>query len=66
MLKLLITVGNEPEAEMLCGRLSNAGIPAMHQRGTGGVRSSLGAGGLRDIYVEDSDRDRARELLNEG
>jgi hypothetical protein len=60
-LKIVTTVGSAPEAALVCGRLTEAGIRAMQQRGGGGGR--WGAGGARDVYVEEQDLGRAREVL---
>jgi uncharacterized protein YaaQ len=62
MLKIVTSVGSEMEAAMVCGRLSDAGIRAMQQ--TGGSGGRWGVPGTRDVYVEEQDLDRAREVLN--
>ncbi len=59
--KVLTTVGNEAEAEMVGERLSEAGIAHSARMASGGIR--LGAAGGRDIYVEAQDLERAREVL---
>lgn len=64
MLKIATSVSNEPEAQLVCSRLSAAGVHSMLQRsGAGGARG-LGAGGACDVYVEEADLERARELLS--
>ncbi len=61
-LKLLTTVGNEAEAEMVTESLSEADIRSMAQMSSTGIR--LGAAADRDIYVEAKDYERALEVLN--
>lgn len=58
----MITVSNEPEAEMVCDRLSAAGIRSLQQLSSDGVR--LGAAAGRDVMVEEGDLDCALEVLN--
>jgi hypothetical protein len=60
-LKVVATVANEAEAELLCGRLSQAGIHAVSQRTIGGPE--WGSSGGRYVYVDETDLDRARALL---
>lgn len=60
-LKIVTTVSNEAEAEMVAERLSEAGIRHMSRIASGGIR--LGAAAARDVYVEAQDLDRAREAL---
>ncbi len=55
MSKYLMTVNNETEAHVVLRRLNDAGIRGYPQ---GVVRLPQ-----RDIYVEDADLDRARDLL---
>lgn len=63
MLKIAASVSSEMEAVLVCGRLSNAGIHSMQQcSGAGGRR--WGVGGACDVYVDERDLDRAREVLN--
>ena len=50
---------------MVCGRLADAGIHCMQQRGGVGGRS-WGPGGPRDVYVEQRDLARAHAVLSEG
>ena len=59
--KVLTTVANEAEAEMVAERLSEAGIEHSIRLASGGIR--LGAAAARDIYVQEKDYDRARETL---
>jgi hypothetical protein len=62
MLKVVTTVNGEPAADLLCTRLSEAGIAAIYQRSIGGPE--WGASGAQDIFVEEVDLDRAREALS--
>jgi hypothetical protein len=65
-LKVLTSVANEAEAELVLGRLSQEGIPATFQRTIGSAE--WGGSGARNVLVDESDLDRARVLLqaNEG
>lgn len=63
MLKIATSVSSEMEAVLVCGRLSDAGIHSMQQRSGAGGRG-WGVGGACDVYVEEQDLDRAREVLN--
>jgi uncharacterized protein YaaQ len=60
-LKLVTSVSNEAEAEMVAQRLSEAGIRFTVRLASGGIR--LGAAAARDLYVDEQDLDRARETL---
>jgi hypothetical protein len=60
-LKIVTTVSNETEAEMVSERLSEAGIRFSVRLAGGGIR--LGAAAARDVYVEEQALDRAREVL---
>jgi Putative prokaryotic signal transducing protein len=60
-LKIVTTVGNEAEAEMVSERLSEAGISFTVRLASGGIR--LGAAAARDVCVDGQDLDRAREAL---
>ncbi len=59
--KLLTTVENEAEAEMVAERLSEAGIRFSVRMASGGIR--LGPAAARDVYVQEQDLDRAKETL---
>ncbi len=59
--KIVTSVGNEAEAEMVAERLSEAGIEHSSRIASGGIR--LGAAAARDIYVQAKDFDRAVEVL---
>src|SRR5271170_1152857 len=61
-LRIVTTVGNEAEAEMVGEWLTEAGIRAMPQMNSNGIR--LGAAAGRDIYVAAEDYDRAVEVVN--
>ena len=58
---LLATVGNEFEADIICERLAEGGIIAAVQASG---RGNAFAGG-RDIYVQEHDLERAREILQD-
>jgi hypothetical protein len=60
-LKIVATVANEAEAELVCGRLSGAGIHAISQRTIGGPE--WGWSGGRYVYVDEADLGRASALL---
>ena len=60
-LKVVATVANEAEAELVCARLSEAGIPAVAQRAIGSAE--WGSSGGRYVYVDEADAQRASELL---
>ncbi len=60
-LRIVTTVGNEAEAEMVAERLSEAGIRFTVRLAGGGIR--LGAAAGRDVCVDGQDLDRAREVL---
>jgi hypothetical protein len=60
-LKVLTTVENQAEGEMVAERLSEAGIEHSSRMASGGIR--LGAAAALDIYVRASDLERARETL---
>jgi hypothetical protein len=61
LLKVITSVSSEPEAALVTARLSEAGIQAISQRSIGGPE--WGVSGARDVYVEEHDLDRAREVL---
>jgi Putative prokaryotic signal transducing protein len=61
-LRVVTTVGNEAEAEMVGEWLTEAGIRSMPQMNSNGIR--LGAAAGRDIYVGAEDYDRAVEVVN--
>ncbi len=60
-LKVVTTVANAAEAEMVAERLSEAGIAHSSRVASGGIR--LGAAAARDVYVDARDYDRAVEAL---
>jgi Putative prokaryotic signal transducing protein len=61
-LKIVATVSNEAEAEMVAEQLTEAGIRSMAQLSSKGIR--LGAAAERDVYVAGEDYDRAMEALS--
>lgn len=63
-LALLTTVENEFEAAVVCGRLEDAGIRSMQKLSNRGVGGRFGGGGVREVFVEKQDLDRAHEVLN--
>jgi hypothetical protein len=62
-LKILTTVRSNAEAAIIVGDLEASGIQAMQRPGAlpGGL---WGATGSRDVYVEERDFERAREILD--
>jgi hypothetical protein len=63
-LKIVTSVTNQAEAELLCGRLREAGIHAMARRSFGGPEWGLSS--ANDVLVNAEDLERARELLGAG
>ncbi len=63
MLTVVATAADEAQAELISGRLAAAGIQAVHKRNIGADNPAFGGGGVRDVYVEERDAARARELL---
>lgn len=60
--KIVTTVANQAEAEMVGEWLSEAGIRSSQQMSSGNIR--LGPAAPRDVYVSASDYERALEVLN--
>jgi len=60
-LHVVATAANEAEAELFQQRLAQAGIQATFGRVIGGPE--FGASGARYVYVEATDLERAREVL---
>jgi Putative prokaryotic signal transducing protein len=60
-LKVVATVANEAEEGLVISRLAESGIKAVAQRTIGNVE--FGGSGARNVLVEESQMDRARELL---
>jgi hypothetical protein len=56
----LTTPRNEIEADIILSRLREAGISGWESNSLGGPQGSAGP---RDIYVDDADVERAREVL---
>ena len=63
MLVSVASAQNEPEAEMICTRLAEAGIRAIYKRGIGADLPQFGGSGHRDVYVDEELAPRAREAL---
>jgi hypothetical protein len=64
--RVLVSVASaqtEPEAEMICARLADAGVPATTRRTGGADVPGLGSSGSRDIYVDEALAARASEVL---
>jgi hypothetical protein len=65
MLESVASATTELEAEMIRGRLSEAGIKSMLKpSGSSAYRSGWRAGGACEVCVEQQDLDRAREVLS--
>jgi hypothetical protein len=60
MSRHLTTASNEIEAELVLGIVRGAGIGAWESNSLGG---RAGSSGPRDIYVSDTDLERARQVL---
>jgi hypothetical protein len=63
-LKIVTSVTNQAEAELLCGRLMEAGIHAMSRKAFGGPEWGLSS--ANDVLVNAEDLERAREMLGKG
>lgn len=63
MLVLVASVQSEPESQIICARLAETGISAVSKRNIGADNPRFGAGGSRDVYVEQELASRALELL---
>ncbi len=61
----LTVIGNEMEAEAICGLLRTEGIACNHRQTDmgAGAWDATGSGGPREILVAASDLERARELI---
>jgi Putative prokaryotic signal transducing protein len=62
-LQILVTAGNEFEADIVVGLLYDAGIESFQRLGGSGVAGRIGGGGSRDVLVAEPDLARAREVL---
>lgn len=62
-LQVVATAANTAEADLIRGRLAEAGIAAVSQRSIGGP--GWGMSGGQYVYVEAAHLDRAREILSE-
>jgi hypothetical protein len=63
MLVSVASAQSEPEAQIICARLADAGITAVAKRNIGADNPEFGVGGSREIYVEDRLAASAREVL---
>jgi hypothetical protein len=63
-LKIVTTAANDAEAQMICERLAQDGIHALTQRTMGGPE--WGLSGARDVFVDEHDLERARQLIDSG
>jgi hypothetical protein len=66
----LTTAPNVPMAEVLCGRLKDAGIPSYYRGTSGTVGFLLGGSAVNpanpvEIYVRPDDLARARQLIDD-
>jgi hypothetical protein len=61
MLKVVAGASNQPQADLIVGRLAEIGISAVSQLSLS--NPEMGASGGRMVYVEERDVERARELL---
>jgi hypothetical protein len=64
----LTIVGNDVEAEVVCGLLRDAGIKCGHRPSdaAGGPWEALATGGPREVLVAPEDLERAQEILDAG
>jgi hypothetical protein len=63
MRRVVATASNEMEAELICGRLADAGVRSMQELANNAIGGRFGGGGQRDVYVEEQDLEAAREAL---
>lgn len=58
-------VGSEPEAELICAILRDAGIKCMHRvtNAGSGAADGIALGGPREVIVRSDDLERAREVI---
>ena len=61
MLKVVAGAANQPQAELIVGRLAEIGIAAVSQLSLS--NPEMGASGGRMVYVEERGLERARKLL---
>jgi hypothetical protein len=59
--KVLAVAPNQPQADLMIGRLAGIGVTAISQLSLS--NPEMGASGARTIYVEEGDLERARALL---
>jgi hypothetical protein len=62
-LQVVATAANAAEAELIRGRLAEAGVASVSQRSIGGPE--WGPSGGQYVYVEATHLDRAREILSD-
>ncbi|MCW3032193.1 MAG: putative prokaryotic signal transducing protein [Solirubrobacterales bacterium] len=60
-MKVVAVAANQPQAELIIGRLAEIGITAVMQYALS--NPEMGASGARTIYVEERDLERGRALL---
>lgn len=60
-MRLLTTVDGQPVAEVVCAQLREAGIGSVNKGNP--LSAKRATFGPQDIYVEERDLDRAREVL---
>jgi Putative prokaryotic signal transducing protein len=62
----LTVVGNDVEAEVVCGLLRGAGIACNHRpsAASGGPWEALGTGGPREVLVAPEDLEAAQRILD--
>ncbi|HWX95681.1 MAG TPA: hypothetical protein VNZ01_02430 [Solirubrobacteraceae bacterium] len=60
-LRVVATAASEPEADVMCQLLAQAGIASVAQRTIGGPE--WGSSGSRYVYVRADELERAREVL---
>jgi hypothetical protein len=64
-LAVMDVVGSEPEAELVCSILRDAGIQCMQRitNAGSGAMDGMTIGGPREIVVRSAELDRAREVM---
>lgn len=60
-MKVVAVASNQPQAELIVGRLADVGITAITQYTLS--NPEMGASGARTIHVQERDEERARALL---
>ena len=66
-LTVMEVVGSEPEAELVCSILRDAGIKCMHRitNAGSGAMDGMAIGGPREIIVRADELARARDVMRE-